>query len=145
MWHRYIDSSSISLQSVSNVSGRYGASAAAPLYLECYASSAGAQTCSLLAGPLKDAAPKKRCALGTLPTAAARGSNANTQRSLSVLAMPQGVDGTLLDLINAHKAADQPIPDALVMYIALQMLLVRCGPLYVPERMSTFPYSHIPS
>lgn len=39
--------------------------------------------------------------------------------------MPQGVDGTLLDLINAHKAAGQPIGDSLVLYIALQMLLVR--------------------
>ena len=89
-----------------------------------------ANHCELPAGPASgDVAPKKRCALGTLPAGEARGNRANVQASLSVLAMPQGVDGTLLDLINAHKAADKPIGDALVLYIALQMLLVRSNPL----------------
>jgi hypothetical protein len=78
------------------------------------------------AGTSGSTAAKKRCALGTLPAAGkAACSSGNQQQSLSVLVMPQGVDGTLLDLINAHKAADKPIGEALVLYISLQMLLVR--------------------
>eukprot|EP00892_Ulva_mutabilis_P005049 jgi/Ulvmu1/2916/UM147_0014.1 len=41
----------------------------------------------------------------------------------SVLAMPLGVHGTLLDLINAHKTMRREIGSCLVLYLALQLVL----------------------
>lgn len=44
---------------------------------------------------------------------------------VSVLAMPLGTHGTLLDLINAHKTMGRELGAALVVYLSLQLVLVR--------------------
>lgn len=44
--------------------------------------------------------------------------------ALSVLAMPLGTHGTLLDLINAHKTSGRELGPSLVMYLSLQLVLV---------------------
>ena len=95
----------------------------------------------MLAGPSRDVAPKKRCALGTLPTAAARGSNANTQRSLSVLAMPTAKDSEFsLDSLTTSAWCMPLMPQTTpVLYFgyapthAVRFMHCNCVPLK-PER-----------
>lgn len=45
--------------------------------------------------------------------------------SLSVLAMPLGADGTLLELVNAYKKRGRELGATLVLYLSLQLILVR--------------------
>lgn len=44
--------------------------------------------------------------------------------SLSVLAMPLGADGTLLELVNAYKTGGRELGATLVLYLSLQLLMV---------------------
>lgn len=73
---------------------------------------------SAAAGEEAEARPR-RAALARKQT------SENGCASMSVLAMPLGRHGTLLDLVNSHKSAGREIGATLVLYLSLQLVLVR--------------------